>query len=530
MKRLLFIVIVLLRLNIYAQNVQRPNIILIMSDDMGYSDIGCYGGEIKTPHLDILAENGIRLTQFYNSARCCPTRASLLTGLYPQQTGIGLMTNPPGEKSEDIGIPGYRGQLNNSNVTLAEVLKSAGYHTYMTGKWHLGVESDNHPMERGFDMFYGLTAGASNHFKPEHPRGVWDCKKQIEVTDSFYSSDNFTTEAIKYINGQNNKYPFFLYLAYTAPHWPIQAPQNEVEPYVGKYMGGWEKIRAERFIRMKEMGIIDNDQIISPLALDAWSEIGEEKQKEMDLRMAIYAAMITRMDKNIGRLVNILKKNNQLDNTVIIFINDNGACAEGGNYGWGEKELLGKKEGYWLSYGEGWANASNTPFRFYKHWVHEGGISSPFIIHWPAGIDENKKGTLVHSYAFLPDIMATFLELGEADYPEEIEGHAITTHSGRSILPLLKNDIQIHTEPIFFEHHGNKAVRLGRYKLVCKWSTENENNWELYDIENDRSEINNLAKSNSKLLQELLQQYEIWANEKGVLPYSEVLKIKAEKK
>lgn len=508
---------------------ERPNIILIMSDDMGYSDIGCFGGEINTPNLDAMAQNGVRFTSFYNTARCCPTRASLLSGLHPHQTGIGHMTNPSEKPVQfDLGLPEYSGVLNKNSVTIAEVLKEAGYSTMMTGKWHLGMnERDQWPLQRGFDRFYGLLDGASNFFKPVHPRGITLMNDTISITDdNFYTTDAFTDYAIRFISesqqDEGNK-PFFLYLAYTAPHWPMQAPQEDVDRYKGKYMDGWSVIRENRYKRMIEMGLIDPNWELSDPDWRDWNSLSNEKKEEMDLRRAIYSAMVDRMDQNIGKLTDYLKENQLLENTVIIFLNDNGACAEGGELGGGPARQLETKEGYFLTYGGAWANSSNTPYREYKHWVHEGGMKTPFIVHWPNGIPEEETGALIKEYGFLPDIMATFIDLAETKYPEEYKGNRITPAPGKSLLPLLKGQkVPVHDEPVFWEHEGNKAIRLGKYKLVSKWSNGQEYNWELFDLERDGTEMNDLASTMPDKVQELSQLYDDWAKENNILPWHTV--------
>lgn len=507
----------------------RPNIILIMSDDMGYSDIGCFGGEIQTPNLDALAQNGVRFTSFYNTARCCPTRASLLTGLHPHQTGIGHMTNPSENPVQfDLGLPEYSGILNKNSVTIAEVLKEAGYSTMMTGKWHLGMnEREQWPLQRGFDKFYGLLDGASNFFKPVFPRGITFMNDTVSVSDKdFYTTDAFTDYAIRFIGEsqqENAGKPFFLYLAYTAPHWPMQAPQEDVDKYKGKYMDGWSVIRERRYKRMTEMGLIDAGWQLSDPDWRDWNSLSEEKKREMDLRRAIYSAMVDRMDQNIGRLTGYLKENQLLDNTVIIFLNDNGACAEGGELGGGPARQLETREGYFLTYGGAWANSSNTPYREYKHWVHEGGIKTPFIVHWPVGIPEQERGSLIRAYGYLPDIMTTCIDLAGTQYPAEFKGNVIHPAPGKSLLPLLKGvKAPIHEEPVFWEHEGNKAVRLGKYKLVSKWAKGQEYNWELFDLEKDGTEMNNLAEEMPDKVLELRQLYEAWAGQNHILPWHSV--------
>ncbi|MGQ8338690.1 arylsulfatase [Sunxiuqinia sp. A32] len=516
---------------------ERPNIILIMSDDMGFSDIGCYGGEINTPNLDKLASNGVRFTQFYNTARCCPTRASLMTGLYPHQAGIGHMTNPSEDpQGHDYNLEGYRGVMNRNSVTLAEVLKGAGYTTMMTGKWHLGMnERDQWPLQRGFDKYYGILDGACNYFVPTYPRGITLGNDTISISDpDYYSTDAFTDNAISFIQetkAETPEKPFFLYLAYNAPHWPLQAPKEDIDKYRERYSEGWGTLRQERYKRMIEMGIIDKDWGLSPQDSREWDSLSKEKKEEMQLRRAIYAAQVDLMDQNIGYLVDYLEKNELIDNTVIIFIDDNGACAEGGELGGGPASQLETLEGYFLSYGRAWANASNTPFKRYKHWIHEGGISSPMIVHWPNGIKKEDQGKFVRQYGFLPDLMATFVDLGEAEYPTEFNGHQIHPMQGKSLVPLFKGvDEPVHTEPIFWEHEGNKAVRLGKYKLVMAWNYKQEDQkWELYDIEKDRTEMNDLADTMPEKVEEMSGMWEEWASSHLVEPWDNILKILKEK-
>lgn len=540
MKNLIFLVLTIVffisckQKNINTSVDKRPNIILILSDDMGYSDLEPYGGEISTPNLNDLADEGLKFTQFYNTARCCPSRASLMTGCYPHQAGIGHMTNTPNNKDEyNYGVPEYQGKLSSNTITIAEVLRESGYSTMMSGKWHLSFHDKNQwPMQRGFDKFYGFIAGAGNYFKPEAPRNIYEGNKIIDIIDEdYYTTDNFTDKAIEYIDTakyKNKEKPFFLYLAYNAPHWPLQAPKEDVDKYRGKYILGWENLRLQRYNRMKEMGLIDSLWNLSHDDIVSWDSLSEDKKKEMDLRMSIYAAMIDRMDQNIGRLVAYLKARNLYDNTIIMFLNDNGACAEFDELGSGPKDQLETKEGYALTYGKAWANASNTPYRMYKHWVHEGGIATPFIVHWPKGISKDIKGSIVNQYGFLPDIMATCLDLAETEQPKEYNGHKITQHSGKSLKPLFSGvSKQIHPEPIFWEHEGNKAVRLGKYKLVQEWNENNKNNWELYDLEKDRTETNNIIAKMPDKANNMIAMYNEWATRIKVLPWEEVKKIRA---
>jgi len=538
--KVMFYVFMVTGLLVLSQAVRaqdkRPNIVLIMADDMGYSDIGCYGGEIETPNLDRLATEGLRFSQFYNNARCCPSRASLMTGLYPHQAGIGHMTNDPEDSTAfNYGLPSYAGDLNFQSVTIAEVLKSAGYQTLMTGKWHLGYHDRNRwPLQRGFDKYYGILAGASNYFNPSGKRGLTLMNEPIEPEGAdFYITDAFTDYAIRFMNESQRESdaPFFLYLAYTSPHWPLNALEANIAKYRGTYKAGWKKLRRERFERMQRMGVVDGQ--VTQLSADDgadWDTLSDGQQDEMDYRMALYAAQVDRMDQNIGRIIEALEASGELENTLIFFLTDNGACAEGGLLGGGKKELLGGQDGYFLTYGQSWANASATPFRTYKHWVHEGGIGTPLIVHWPQVVDKRLQGSFTGQYGFLQDIMATVVEVANADYPVRYNGQPITPLEGRSMLHVLRGkDTPIHDAPIFWEHEGNAAVRHGKFKLVKAYAPGNPANWELYDISKDRAESNDLSAELPDVVAELSAYYEQWRVKNGVLPYDRVLEIRKEK-
>jgi arylsulfatase len=345
----------------------------------------------------------------------------------------------------------------------------------------------------------------------------------------YYSTDAFTNHAIRFIQKSKTNHPekpFFLYLAYNAPHWPLQAPKEDIDKYRGRYSEGWQALREERYKRMVEMGIIDPSWELPPQDSRKWDSLPEQKKKEMELRREIYAAQVDRMDQNIGRLVQFLEQNKLIDNTVIVFIDDNGACAEGGELGGGPAEQLETHEGYLLSYGRAWANASNTPFKRYKHWIHEGGISSPMIVHWPGGIKRKDEGKFVRQYGFLPDIMATFIDLAGAAYPSEYHGNLIHPLEGKSLVPLLKGENRpVHTEPIFWEHEGNKAVRLGNYKLVMAWNNDQPEKWELYDMEKDRTEMHDLSVQMPDKITEMKKMWEEWAQRSMVEPWSKVRKL-----
>ena len=551
---------VLLQLTLLLSAAERPNIIIILADDMGYSDIGCYGGEIKTPNLDALAANGLRFTQFYNTARCCPTRASLLTGLYPHQAGVGHMMG-------DYGIPQYQGRLNDQCLTIAEALKPAGYRSYLTGKWHVtpyrkeGDNKENWPLQRGFDKFFGTIHGAGSLFDPNgltrdnefitpendpeyQPDGTW------YYTDAI--SDNTVNFITDHVKTHPNK-PFFHYVAYTSAHWPMHALPKDIAKYDGKYGGGYDPVYEARLKKMKTLGLLNPDwQIPGPIG--TWSDV---RRKEWEAAcMEVYAAMVDNMDQGIGRIVDCLKKNQQLENTLILYLQDNGGCAEGLGRGkqigplerpakpdttpMGRDELQTQmvpkksREGYslrqgpgvmpgppetYIAYGQNWANVSNTPFREYKHWVHEGGISTPLVAHWPKGI--TKKNLLVDYPSHLIDLMATCLDLGKATYPKDK-----IPVEGVSLVPLFSGKSITRGKPIFFEHEGNRAVRSGSWKLVAKGV---KGKWELYDISKDRTEMNNLAEKHPEKLKTMAAQYEIWAKERGVVPFGSWRKNKKRK-
>lgn len=509
---------------------ERPNVILIMVDDMGFSDLGCYGSEIDTPNIDALAAGGVRFSQFYNTARCCPTRATLMTGLHPHESGIGHMTNDP-EGVQSDRVPAYQGYINRNCVTIAEVLRDHGYSTMMTGKWHLGFQDqDCWPMQRGFEKYYGCIPGATRFFHPEQPRGMTLGNAPIETPESttdeaFYTTDAFTDYAIRFIDESSNtsEKPFFLYLAYTAPHWPLQAFEDDIAKYRGKYKIGWDKLRRQRYQKQIELGLVDPKWKLSQRTkpIPAWDTLDEAKQDEMDLKMAVYAAMIDRIDQNIGKLTKHLKDQGQLDNTLILFLSDNGACAEGGVLGRGEFYDVEKRNLQPSnSYGEAWANASSTPFRLYKHFAHEGGTASPFFMHWPAGIE--RQAEWYADPAQLIDIMPTILDVANATYPAKYKGNDIQPADGVSLSPAFASESLQRPTPIFIEHENNAFVRDGKWKLVGRGVAGRErvfpDRWQLYDMQADRTETNNLAKSMPDKVEELASKWDTWAKEAKVYP------------
>lgn len=520
----------------------RPNVLLILNDDMGYSDIGCYGGEIDTPNLDRLARNGLRFTQFYNSPRCSPSRASLLTGLYPHQTGIGILTYPTGPE-------GYAGDLNRSCVTVAEVLKSSGYRTYMSGKWHVSsnlVEpTESWPMQRGFDEFYGTIIGAGSFYHPNTlTRGNQNIEHEVEQDESFFYTDAISDQAADFIKSHHANYPeqpFFQYVAYTAPHWPLHAHEEDIAKYKGRFDAGWDTLREQRMQRLIDAGIIAKDWSLTDrdATQPPWDDADH---KAWLLRcMEVYAAQVDRMDQGIGRMINALEATGQLDNTLIMFLADNGACAEdipdnvsveelvndlmiakshtrkGDPVVFGNlPEIMPGPENTYQSYGTAWANLSNTPFRLYKHWTHEGGVSTPLICHWPNGIQE--QGSLRHTPGHLPDIMSTIVDITGSQYPDDFQGHRIPAPEGRSLTSVFEDD-SLPERPIFWEHEGNAAVRVGKWKLVCEFPEA----WELYDMENDRTETTNLAERHPDVVAEFSRQYDEWAKRCGVIAREKIL-------
>lgn len=517
-----------------------PNIILVMADDMGFSDLGCYGGEILTPNLDKLASNGLRFSQFYNAARCCPSRASLLTGLYAHQTGLGYMTG------NDYGLPGYRADLNEHCVTISQVLQSAGYHTYISGKWHVTRSiledgaRDNWPLQRGFDKFYGTLIAAGSYWDPITLMRDNDF---IKPEGDYYYTEAISENAVEFIQDAEPDEPFFLYVAYTAPHWPIHAREEIIARYKGRFSKGWNSLRLERYERMLEMGILQPEWSMSPgdtLKSGSWMNALHKDWEQR--RMEVYAAMIDHLDRGVGQILEALENKGELENTLILFLSDNGGedlehrYGEIGNTGkpWnimvyvplktrdGRDVITGDIPGImpgpddtYQGYGQ-WANLSNTPFRKYKTYVHEGGISTPFIVHWPAGIQATRNEWR-NQPAHIIDIMPTCLEVAGVAYPSEFQRYSITPVEGMSLVPVFDNKPSEH-KTLFWEHEGNRAVRKGKWKLVSEFPE----GWELYDLEADRTELNNLAGEYPDKVKELEKLHNDWAKRCNVVPWSEM--------
>ncbi|MDK1374083.1 MULTISPECIES: arylsulfatase [unclassified Sinorhizobium] len=523
---------------------KRPNIVLVLADDMGFSDLGCYGGEIFTPNLDSLARDGARFSQFYNTARCSPSRASLLTGLHPHQTGIGILTN------NDLPR-GYAGNLNRRCATLAETLKVAGYSTCLSGKWHLATDmhtpNDTWPTRRGFDRFFGTLTGCGSFYTPGTlTRGESDATAEA-LDPTFFYTDAIAAHAAEFVEEQaavGN--PFFLYAAFTAPHWPLHAPAEDIARYEGRFDEGWDALREKRLKRLVEEGILPADTALSERdpTQPAWADTEEKAWQAR--RMEAYAAQIEGMDRGIGKIVEALKGSGVFENTLFIFLSDNGASPEdlpqfdvekfmqradilprATRDGWPMRvgntpDIIPGAEDTYASYGRAWANLSNTPFRFYKRWVHEGGIATPLIVHWPAGGLES--GAILDVPAQLVDIVPTVLEVTGASYPPPALGREVAPLEGRSLLPALKGET-LPENPLYWEHTGNAAIRIGRWKLV----REEPNDWELYDLAVDRTELNDLAASNPEIVADLAAKWQAWATRVGVIPWDVTVSIYVER-
>lgn len=520
----------------------RPNIILILADDMGYSDLGCYGGEIETPNLDRLAAGGLRFSQFYNAPRCCPSRASLLTGLYSHQAHMGMMTADYGR----YPFPAYAGDLNKSTVTIAEALKAAGYTTLMSGKWHLtpiaenatsvaAPDKSNWPLQRGFDQYYGIIAGAANYYDPATLTRGND--PVHESAPDFYLTDGIADNAVEMLKGAAKQHkPFFLYTAFNAPHWPLQAPEHVVAKYRQRYNAGWDAMREQRHAKQLRMQLLETRWPMTPrdARVPAWTR-ASFKNWEAE-RMAVYAAQVEVMDQGIGRIVAQVEQMGQMQNTLILFMADNG-----GNYEEIGRMPPGAKRPVYMpertktgepvvpgndpsimpgpattfqSYGGPWGNVSNTPFRMYKHFAHEGGISTPLVAHWPNGI--RGQNAITHQLGHEIDIMATCLDVCGASLPARaVSGERPLPPEGRSLRPVFQGGSVANRGMLFWEHEGNCAVRDGAWKLVSAFP----NTWELYDMAADRTELHNLADAQPERVQQMADAYRAWAKRVGAQPW-----------
>jgi len=517
----------------------KPNVIIILADDLGYSDLGCFGSEIETPTLDSLAAIGQRQTQFYTSGRSCPSRACLLTGLDPHVAGIGDMVG-------DDDLPGYRGFLTNQSKTIAEVLKQEGYATYMAGKWHVGDNPQHWPRKRGFDRYFGLINGASSYFDNRPYRNSMKSSLTFALDDSlysipdsgFYTTDAITNYALTFLNEHTEakkKNPYFLYLAYTAPHWPLHALPIDIAKYRNKYNTGFDSIRLQRFRRMKSIGIIDNSVELSPRDknIQNWNSLSEDEKNQWSLKMAVYAAMIDRMDQNIHRVIDFLKKNGQFENTVIMFMSDNGACHERikNVNEYIQRDGEAGSQNSWDAYGIQGANVSNTPFKMYKHWMYEGGIASPFIIYYPK---EVKANTIHNVPMHLLDIMPTIIEMCGASYLSSSDTLSMHPLKGHSLIPYFKaNNYNAEKNQYFlWEHEGNRAFRKGNWKIVSEFDLDSnrQGEWQLYNLGTDRSESINIANENKAILDMMVNWYEKDANHLQIVPYEKLRNYRLERK
>ncbi len=523
---------------------KRPNIVLIMADDMGYSDIGCFGSEIQTPNIDKLAAEGIKFTQFYNASRCCPTRAALMTGVYAVQANMG-------EMDADDGVPGYRGFLNKNTATMAEVLGHSGHHTMISGKWHLGTPEHAWPMKRGFHRQYASSTTTGHYFgiaadrpyiiedEAVEPPGEWieagrTTYKLFKNEDGsqWYATDAYTDRAMSNIQDLRktdaNK-PFFLYLPYTAPHWPLHAFEEDIEKYEGKYLAGWDTIRAQRYRRQLDMGLISPDWKLSPrnpLSKD-WDKLSEQEKKYYDRMMATYAAMIDRMDQNIGRLVDFLQETGELDNTIIFFLSDNGGCGEIVHKG--KAGVLTGRPDSFDAYEFSWASVSNTPFQWFKRYTHEGGNATPLIVRYPkmiqAGRVDNQVGHVI-------DLMPTVAELAGATHPKTLNGQSTLPVEGKSLVPILEGKQRKGHQILFWNHLGNRAARQGDWKIVSRYNddTETELPWELYNLVEDRTETNDLARKQPERVMEMRKAFESWFKRTNSISHKDLVKMRKEKK
>ena len=488
----------------------RPNVVVILVDDMGFSDLGCYGGEIPTPRIDALAANGLRFSQFYNTGRCCPTRASLLTGVYAHQAGVGHMV-------EDSGLPGYRGRLGDSCVTIAEALRGAGYQTSMVGKWHVGQNHGVTPWTRGFDRC--LSAATGGFYQAGSPRcDLWLDGEKIAADDSrlptdWYSTDLWTTFGLKFVDDAlAAKKPFLLYVGHNAPHFPLQAPAEEIAKFRGRSRAGWDALRGERLARQQKLGLLNEAWTPAPrpAAVAAWDSLPPEEQDRFDHLMAVYAAVVHRLDKAVGDLVDGLEARGVLDDTLILFLSDNGGNAEAGPRGRtvGDPTQAGSD---WFC-GESWAFLQNTPFRKYKHFNHEGGIASPLVAHWPKGI--TTRGEWRHEPSHLIDILPTCLDLAGGEFPKERQGKPSIPLEGKSLVPVFAGE-PISREALYWEHEGNAAVRVGDLKLVRLGA---KGSWELYDLAADRTEQHDLAPARPADAARLAGMWQTWAERVHAMP------------
>lgn len=491
-----------------AESDRKPNLVVILADDMGFSDLGCYGAEIETPNLDALAAEGVRFTQFYNTARCWPSRAALLTGYYAQQVN----RDPPGRRPKWAAL-------------MPELLRTAGYRAYHSGKWHV----DGKVLAGGFDRSYRLE-DYNNHFFPKKHELDDQPLPPVKPGEEYYSTRVIAERAIEQLTEHHREHqdkPFFLYLAFTSPHFPLQALPEDIDRYKDRYKAGWDVVRQERWRRIRAMGIVSGvlsaaDPEVIPahnlsaetlaervglgevLHIAPWDELTDEQKAFQAGKMAVHAAMVDRMDREIGRVIDQIKAMGAYEDSLIVFMSDNGASAEQIIRGGGHDPSapMGSAQTF-LGLGQGWATTANAPFRLYKIWNHEGGVSTPLIARWPAGVRD--PGGLRHAPAHLVDLAPTFLELAGVTPPKAFNGDSRPPLPGRSLVPVLKSDVNPRRPPIFFKHEGRSGLRDGDWKIVRKETPEAL--WELYNLVDDRTETRNLAAEHPERLKTLV---EVW--------------------
>ena len=494
-----------------------PNVIIIVADDLGYSDLGCFGGDIPTPNIDRLAAEGMRMINFHSNPVSSPTRASLLTGLYPTRAGVGRM----GLRTE---VPEYGEHIREDCTTIAENLKSNGYATFMSGKWHLGSQTGERPAQRGFDRSYTLLAGASDYYRPS-TLYVDDVPVKPDEPD-YYTTYHISDNAVNYIKEAGNK-PFFLYLAYNAPHWPLQAPKAEVDKYIDFYMQGWDVLRQARFEQQKAMGIISPQTVLQPrdYRVPAWDSLSEDEKRSWAVKMSVYAAMVNIVDQGVGKVIKTLEEKNILDNTIIIFHADNGACPyKSSSYVKGTPaDADAQTPGSSIYYDYQWAHVSASPNFSYKRFAYEGGVNVPFIVRYPSAV---KAGTISSVNAHVIDILPTLLDYTGTKLLKTFRGNKTQTNlDGVSLKGVFAgSDKPVH-DILAWEHGGEKGLLKGDWKIV--WDKANKvDAWQLFDMTKDGGvELNDLSGKNPEKLAELVKEYEAWAKRNKVLSVEEVQKL-----
>ncbi len=495
-----------------AADARKPNIIIVLVDDMGYADTQPYGSEIQTPNLMRLAKSGLRFTEFHNCVKCSPSRACIMTGLYPQQAGMATL---PKEGMNPNAEEDGAGELSKQSVTLAEVLKSAGYATYMSGKWHLTAQTSatneaakfGWPRQRGFDRYFGFLGGVTRYFDSKN---LVSDNTPVPAPPGSYTTDLFTKYACDFITDHARTQPntpFFLYLAYNAPHWSLQAPTADIERYKGVYDIGWDQIREQRLAREKQLGVIPPNCELSPRneEVPPWASLMPEQKTEYAEAMATYAGVITAMDRGVGQVLDTLDKTKLRDKTLVIFLSDNGACAEGQTGVKGSRHASKSAR-----IGPGWANVGNTPFRYWKNTTWEGGSATELIMNWPAGIGASQRGAITHQVGHIIDLMPTCVELARATYPKTFKDTQILPMEGRSLVPTLSGQL-LGPRELFWKYISYDAIRSGSWKLIHKEKGK-DREWMLFDLSQDPSEMHDISQSHPEVLKDLAAKWQAWAD------------------